>query len=70
MELAAIIARQVAFIGLLAGPIIVVVLLGRKRGWKQTYVFMIVLGWALLFVGLNAMMAGDAAAFMLDETRT
>ena len=70
MELAAVIARQVAFVGLLAGPIILVVLLGRKRGWNQTYVFMIVLGWALLFLGLNAMMAGDAAAFTLEEIRT
>ncbi|MFN3225516.1 MAG: hypothetical protein ACE360_04630 [Hyphomicrobiales bacterium] len=57
-----LIGRQVAFVGLLAGPIILVVLLGRKRGWNQTYVFVIVLGWALLFLGLNAMMASDASA--------
>ena len=78
MELAAIIARQVAFVGLLAGPIIVVVLLGRRRGWNQTYVFAVVLSWALLFLGLNAMLAGDAYAHQgtldgehaLEETRT
>ena len=62
MELASVIARQVAFVGLLAGPIIVVVLLGRHRGWNQTYVFVGVLLWALLFLGLNAMLAGDAYA--------
>lgn len=62
MELATLIGRQVAFIGLLAGPIIVVVLLGRKRGWNQTVVFAVILGWALLFLGLNAMMASDPAA--------
>lgn len=62
MELATLIGRQVAFIGLLAGPIILVVFLGRRRGWNQTYVFVIVLVWALLFLGLNAMMAGDASA--------
>lgn len=61
-----LIGRQVAFVGLLAGPIILVVLLGRKRGWNQTYVFVIVLGWALLFLGLNAMMAGDASADALS----
>jgi uncharacterized membrane protein len=66
MELAMLIGRQVAFVGLLAGPIILVVLLGRKRGWNQTYVFVIVLGWALLFLGLNAMMAGDASADALS----
>jgi low affinity Fe/Cu permease len=66
MELAMLIGRQVAFVGLLAGPIILVVLLGRKRGWNQTYVFVIVLGWALLFLGLNAMMAGDASAGVLS----
>ena len=62
MELASLIGRQVAFVALLAGPIILVVLLGRKRGWNQTWVFLVVLGWALLFLGLNAMMTGDAAA--------
>lgn len=62
MELASLIGRQVAFIGLLAGPIILVVFLGRRRGWNQTYVFAAVLGWALLFLGLNAMMAESAAA--------
>jgi uncharacterized membrane protein len=66
MELAMLIGRQVAFVGLLAGPIILVVLLGRKRGWNQTYVFVIVLGWALLFLGLNAMMAGGASADALS----
>lgn len=66
MELAMLIGRQVAFVGLLAGPIILVVLLGRKRGWNQTYVFVTVLGWALLFLGLNAMMAGDASADVLS----
>ncbi|MBO6674473.1 MAG: hypothetical protein JJ908_04015 [Rhizobiales bacterium] len=66
MELAMLIGRQVAFVGLLAGPIILVVLLGRRRGWNQTYVFVIVLGWALLFLGLNAMMAGDASADALS----
>jgi uncharacterized membrane protein len=66
MELAMLIGRQVAFVGLLAGPIILVVLLGRKRGWNQTYVFVIVLGWALLFLGLNAMMASDASADVLS----
>lgn len=65
MDLALLIGRQVAFVGLLAGPIILVVLLGRKRGWNQTYVFAAVLGWALLFLGLNAMMAGDAFAAAL-----
>ncbi|WP_375569513.1 hypothetical protein ABWH92_14490 [Ahrensia marina] len=62
MELALLIGRQVAFVGLLAGPIILVVLLGRHRGWNQTYIFVAVLGWAVLFLGLNAMMAGDASA--------
>jgi drug/metabolite transporter (DMT)-like permease len=62
VELALMIARQVAFVGLLAGPIILVVFLGRRRGWNQTFVFVAVLGWALLFLGLNAMMAGDANA--------
>ena len=72
MELALIIARQVAFVGLLAGPIILVVFLGRRRGWNQTFVFVAVLGWALLFLGLNAMMAGDAnaAALLLEGMRT
>ncbi len=67
MELASLIARQVAFVGLLAGPIILVVFLGRKRGWNQTYVFVIVLGWALLFLGLNAMLADQAAALPTVE---
>ena len=58
-ELAGLIIRQVAFIGLLAGPIILVVLLGRKRGWDQKIVFGIVLAWALLFLGLNAMMSAN-----------
>ena len=62
MDLALLIGRQVAFVALLAGPIVLVVLLGRRRGWNQTWVFLIVLGWALLFLGLNAMMAGDEAA--------
>jgi MFS family permease len=62
MDLALLIGRQVAFVGLLAGPIIGVVLLGRHRGWNQTYVFVAVLGWAVLFLGLNAMMATDASA--------
>lgn len=72
MELALMIARQVAFVGLLAGPIILVVFLGRRRGWNQTFVFVAVLGWALLFLGLNAMMAGDAnaAALLLEGMRT
>jgi MFS family permease len=65
MELAMLIGRQVAFVGLLAGPIIVVVLMGRSRGWNQTYVFAAVLGWALLFLGLNAMMAGESFAATL-----
>ncbi|MBV6657910.1 MAG: hypothetical protein KI785_09095 [Devosiaceae bacterium] len=62
MELATLIGRQVAFVALLAGPIIAVVLLSRKRGWNQTYVFAAVLGWALLFLGLNALMAERVAA--------
>lgn len=61
MDLALLIGRQVAFVGLLAGPIILVVLLGRHRGWNQTYIFVAVLGWAVLFLGLNAMMATDAS---------
>lgn len=65
MELVSLIARQVGFIGLLAGPIILVVLLGRHKGWNQTYVFVAVLGWALLFLGLNAMLASDASAMNL-----
>lgn len=73
MELATVIARQVAFVGLLAGPIILVVLLGRHRGWNQTYVFVAVLAWALLFLGLNAMLATEvsahAAAFSLEGPR-
>lgn len=69
MELVALIARQVAFVGLLAGPIILVVLLGRRRGWNQTYVFVAVLGWALLFLGLNAMLAGDVTAFPIEGPR-
>lgn len=73
MELASLIVRQVAFVGLLAGPIILVVLLARKRGWNQTYVFAAVLAWALLFLGLNAMLAtdtsADAAVFSLEGPR-
>ncbi len=65
MELAMLIGRQVAFVGLLAGPIIMVVLMGRSRGWNQTYVFAAVLAWALLFLGLNAMMAGESFATTL-----
>lgn len=74
MELALLIARQVGFVGLLAGPIILVVLLGRGRGWNQTYIFVAVLGWALLFLGLNAMLATDvsagAAAFPFEGPRS
>ncbi|MFK7791528.1 MAG: hypothetical protein AB8B88_02540 [Devosiaceae bacterium] len=66
MELALLIGRQVAFVGLLAGPIIAIVLLGRSRGWNQTYVFAAVLGWALLFLGINAMMASDVSASTLS----
>jgi hypothetical protein len=61
MELVALIARQVAFVGFLAGPIIAVVLLGRHRGWNQTYVFVGVLGWALMFLGLNAFFFAGSA---------
>lgn len=78
MELALLITRQVGFVGLLAGPIILVVLLARSRGWNQTYVFVAVLAWALLFLGLNAMLATDtsadaqvdAPAFPLEGPRT
>jgi hypothetical protein len=70
MELVSLIGRQVAFVALLAGPIILLVLFGRHRGWNQTYVFVAVLAWALLFLGLNAMMAGDAAAITHVTTRT
>ena len=61
MELASLIARQVAFVGLLAGPIVLVVFLGKRRGWNNTVVFGFTLGWALLFLALNAWMAGGIA---------
>jgi hypothetical protein len=69
MELASLIVRQVGFVGLLAGPIILVVMLGRRRGWNQKYVFAAVLAWALLFLGLNAMLVEEAAAFSLEGPR-
>ncbi|MEM1289639.1 MAG: hypothetical protein AAGH60_14915 [Pseudomonadota bacterium] len=59
-ELVGLIVRQVAFVGLLAGPIILVVFVGRQRGWNQTWVFITVLGWAVMFLLLNAYLAEGA----------